>query len=429
MPCHVDDLTACLQDHLAGVPMSLRIAEMLLSDRLALVLVAGCMLSLACLVAMVGKICSLLMEDDTSGNEEQRQPPTRQPPTRKPPLQRTPRPQNRRTRGRSPAPRYEANPANQVQAESAQGARAAPLQAAQPDVTPPGSSARRLEGLTHPAPRAPVVASAANADTALDEAPVGHARTAIYQRMMANDRSPPPPPPLTRSAASGMKQSLSDQALYTQGRQMVNNSMRRSGSEGSLSTKGVLGIKPPAPRARTLRDAFAANAQGAGSRHGGAPVHRSSKALRLWRSSKALRLSGSSWASSAPALMARPSQPARSSGLTQSAASGMKRSMSDQMLHTQDRTHRSMRRSGSEGSLSAKEVRGIKPPAPRARASAANAQGAGSRHDVYGLHAQANHYHHYRSSHDQSPAVTSASRFYAHVVKTQSQAQTRTDAH
>ena len=51
MPCHVDDLTACLQDHLAGVPMSLRIAEMLLSDRLALVLVAGCMLSLACLVS------------------------------------------------------------------------------------------------------------------------------------------------------------------------------------------------------------------------------------------------------------------------------------------------------------------------------------------------------------------------------------------
>ena len=47
----VDDLTACLQDHLAGVPMGLRIAEMLLSDRLALVLVAGCMLSLACLVS------------------------------------------------------------------------------------------------------------------------------------------------------------------------------------------------------------------------------------------------------------------------------------------------------------------------------------------------------------------------------------------
>ena len=53
MPCHVDDLTACLQDQSAGVPMGLRIAEMLLSDRLALVLVAGCMLSLACLVAMV----------------------------------------------------------------------------------------------------------------------------------------------------------------------------------------------------------------------------------------------------------------------------------------------------------------------------------------------------------------------------------------
>ena len=51
MPCHVDDLTACLQDQLAGVPMGLRIAEMLLSDRLALVLVAGCMLSLACLVS------------------------------------------------------------------------------------------------------------------------------------------------------------------------------------------------------------------------------------------------------------------------------------------------------------------------------------------------------------------------------------------
>ena len=295
---------------------------------------------------------------------------------------------------------------------------------------PPGLLARRLEGPTHPAPRAPVVASAANADTALDEAPAGHARTAIYQRMMANDRSPPPPPPLTRSAASGMKQSLSDQALYTQGRQMVNNSMRRSGSEGSLSTKGVLGIKPPAPRARTLRDAFAANAQGAGSRHGGAPVHKSSKALRL---------SGSSWASSAPALIARPSHPASSSGLTQSAASGMKRSMIDQTLRTQgrqpvnqankDQTHRSMRRSESEGLLSTKGFRGVKPPAPRARASAANAQGAGSRHDVYGLHAQANHYHHYRSSHGQPPALTSASKFYAHVVKTQSRAQTRTDAH
>ena len=203
-----------------------------------------------------------------------------------------------------------------------------------------------------------------------------------------------------------------------------------SGSEGSLSTKGVLGTKPPAPRARTLRDTSAANAQGAGSRHGGAPVHKSSKALRL---------SGSSWASSAPALIARPSHPASSSGLTQSAASGMKRSMIDQTLRTQgrqpvnqankDQTHRSMRRSESEGLLSTKGFRGVKPPAPRARASAANAQGAGSRHDVYGLHAQANHYHHYRSSHGQPPALTSASKFYAHVVKTQSRAQTRTDAH
>ena len=90
MPCHVDDLTACLQDHLAGVPMGLRIAEMLLSDRLALVLVAGCILSLACLVAMVCKICSLLMEDDASGNEERWQPPTRKPPLERGPIRQIP---------------------------------------------------------------------------------------------------------------------------------------------------------------------------------------------------------------------------------------------------------------------------------------------------------------------------------------------------
>ena len=130
MPCHVGDL-ACLRDLLDGVPTGLRIAEALLSDRLALALPAGCVLALACLIVMVGKICSLLY-DDINGDEEWRQPParqsssrqtsTRQASTRKPPLQRTPTPQNRRTRGRSPTQEHEAN---RVQAESAQGAQPA----------------------------------------------------------------------------------------------------------------------------------------------------------------------------------------------------------------------------------------------------------------------------------------------------------------
>ena len=379
MPCHVGDL-ACLRDLLDGVPTGLRIAEALLSDRLALALPAGCVLALACLIVMVGKICSLLY-DDINGDEEWRQPParqsssrqtsTRQASTRKPPLQRTPTPQNRRTRGRSPTQEHEAN---RVQAESAQGAQPARLQAARPDVPPPGLPARRVEGPPHPEPvgasepRVAVeaeglpegttssgggggtramsareryaqlmellamvepqsgdgdpgdaasahaaVAPTANADTPPDEAPAqGHARTAqftyLYARMMDNDRSPPPPPMLSA------RQSLSP----------------------------------------------AANVQGAGSRHGGAPIHKSS----------------------------------------------MKRSMSDQSLRiqgrqpvNQDQIHRSMRRSGSEASLST-NLKGpprIKTPKPRARASAATQQGAVA----------------------PSPAISSSSRFYARVVRTQ----------
>ena len=75
MPCHVDDLD-CLRDLLDGVPMGLRVAQALLSDRLALVLIAGCILGLACLGVMVGKIRSLLCED-INGNEEGRQATTR----------------------------------------------------------------------------------------------------------------------------------------------------------------------------------------------------------------------------------------------------------------------------------------------------------------------------------------------------------------
>ena len=155
------------------------------------------------------------------------------------------------------------------------------------------------------------VAPTANADTPPDEAPAqGHARTAqftyLYARMMDNDRSPPPPPMLSA------RQSLSP----------------------------------------------AANVQGAGSRHGGAPIRKSS----------------------------------------------MKRSMSDQSLRIQGRQpvnqdqqiHRSIRRSGSEASLST-NLKGpprIKTPKPRARASAATQQRA-------------------------APAISSASRFYARVVRTQ----------
>ena len=100
--------------------------------------------------------------------------------------------------------------------------------------------------------------------------------------------------------------------------------------------------------------------KGAGSRHGGAPIHKSS----------------------------------------------MKRSMSDQSLRiqgrqpvNQDQIHRSMRRSGSEASLST-NLKGpprIKTPKPRARASAATQQGAVA----------------------PSPAISSSSRFYARVVRTQ----------
>ena len=311
MPCHVGDL-ACLRDLLDGVPTGLRIAEALLSDRLALALPAGCVLALACLIVMVGKICSLLY-DDINGDEEWRQPParqsssrqtsTRQASTRKPPLQRTPTPQNRRTRGRSPTQEHEAN---RVQAESAQGAQPARLQAARPDVPPPGLPARHVEGPPHPEPvrasepRVAVeaeglpegttssgggvgtramsareryaqlmellamlepqscdgdpgdaasahaaVAPTANADTPPVEAPAqGHARTAqftyLYARMMDNDRSPPPPPMLSA------RQSLSP----------------------------------------------AANVQGAGSRHGGAPIHKSS--MKRSMSDQSLRIKADS---------------------------------------------------------------------------------------------------------------------------------------
>jgi len=189
MSCHVNDLD-CLRDLLAGVPWGLRIAQALLSDSLALVLIAGCILGLACLGVMVGKIRSLLCED-INGNEE-----GRQPPTRKLSPQRTPRPRDRWTRGRSPAQSPDANrrdpgavladpgaelaarykrvwadpgavlaavqerlgrgTVRAVQAESTQGAPTAPLQAAEPDLPPPGLSARRFEGTPHPEPRAPV---------------------------------------------------------------------------------------------------------------------------------------------------------------------------------------------------------------------------------------------------------------------------------
>jgi len=68
------------------VSWGLRIAQALLSDRLALVLIAGCILGLACLGVMVCKIRSLQCED-INGNEE-----GRQATTRKLPPQRTPRP-------------------------------------------------------------------------------------------------------------------------------------------------------------------------------------------------------------------------------------------------------------------------------------------------------------------------------------------------
>ena len=182
MPCHVDDLD-CLRDLLDGVPMGLRVAQALLSDRLALVLIAGCILGMACLGVMVGKIRSLLCED-INGNEE-----GQQPPTRKLPPQRTRRPRDRWTSGRNPA---QSPDANRVQAKSAQGAPTAPLQAAEPDLPPPGLSARRLEGTPHPEPRAPVATArprlfrrlVCNADKPSDEAP---ARTASFVHISMYD--------------------------------------------------------------------------------------------------------------------------------------------------------------------------------------------------------------------------------------------------
>ena len=122
MSYHADDL-ACLKHQLADIPMDLLIAKALLSDPLALVPLAGCALSLACLFVMVGKICSLLYDDD--GNDDP---------------QRTRGPQNRRprTQGRSRAQRHERNDgavysrleANRVQSAGAQGAPSASLQEA-----------------------------------------------------------------------------------------------------------------------------------------------------------------------------------------------------------------------------------------------------------------------------------------------------------
>ena len=113
---------------------------------------------------------------------------------------------------------------------------------------PPGLPARRVEGPPHPEPVGAsephaAVAPTANADTPPDEAPAqGHARTAqftyLYARMMDNDRSPPPPPMLSA------RQSLSP----------------------------------------------AANVQGAGSRHGGAPIHKSS--MKRSMSDQSLRIQG-----------------------------------------------------------------------------------------------------------------------------------------
>ena len=340
MPCH-EDVLACLRDELAGVPTGLRITEALLSDRLALALLAGCILGLACLVVMVGKICLLLLYDDIHGNEEWRQPPTRQtstrqtssrqPSTRKPsPPHRTPTPQNRRThRGQSPTQRHEGN---RVQAESAQVAQPVCLQAARPDVPPPGLSVRRLEG----------------------------------------------PPASRTTSRSGM--SMSDQALHTQGRQPVNQdpthrSMRRSGSEGSLSTKGPPATTPT-PRARASRDTSAANVQGAGSRHGGAPIHKSD--IKRSMSDQALQTARQPVNHDLPGQRMQANRTGASHGQSHSVSSGskfyahvvksgMKRSMSDQVLHTQarqqvdhDPPHRSMRRSGSGESLSITGAAGIK---------------------------------------------------------------------
>ena len=130
MSCHVDDL-ACIEDLVAGALTGTRIAEALLSDRLARVLLAGCVLSLACLCAMVVKICSLLHD----GNEKR--------PTHTLPPRQTPKPQNLRGQ------KHEANRVRRVHAESAQGAPSSHVQAAQPHLPLPGFPARRLEGPSH----------------------------------------------------------------------------------------------------------------------------------------------------------------------------------------------------------------------------------------------------------------------------------------
>ena len=75
---------------------------------------------------------------------------------------------------------------------------------------------------------------AASADTPSDEAPPGRARTAIYRRMMANDRPTPPPPPLTRSVTSDMRRSWSEEALLDQGQQPVGRGPTHRRSSGGI---------------------------------------------------------------------------------------------------------------------------------------------------------------------------------------------------
>jgi len=263
--------------------MGLGIARALLTDRLMLVLLVGCVLGLAYLFVLLDKICRLLC-NDMNGNEEGRQPSTRNAhpqsaPGRKNRQSQAERHEAKRVRNRvhaecaqgapgatlqaaklhppppglsarhieepsHPEPQAPMAPAARHEAkESAEGAQSTPVQAAEAQPPPPGWSARRLEEPSHPEPQVPM-APAANADTPSHDAPARRSSpTPIYQRMMANDQLPPPPPPLTKLATSGMKRSVSDQSLHTRLRQPVN------------------------PRAPASCETFAATPHGGGSRH------------------------------------------------------------------------------------------------------------------------------------------------------------------
>tara|TARA_Y100000389_G_C17345412_1_gene455579 strand:- start:238 stop:819 length:582 start_codon:yes stop_codon:yes gene_type:complete len=107
--------------------------------------------------------------------------------------------------------------------------------------------------------------------------------------------------------------------------------------------------------------------------------------------------------------------------------------LSDQSLHIQGR--RSEHQDPAHCSASVRAGGNKTPKSRRPRrddASAPNAlahaQGAGSSHlisSVYGLQGQANHR---GASSGKVPALSSGSKFYAHVLRTQAGAQTRTDA-